>query len=125
MKTILKLKIKPIQLYLRLIFYPIKQLAGLFIIIKSRDSLTRFRGLFLVQLDSSDFATPAGTGSFFKIKSILCQIFDFLGLGASSFRSEQISAQRATGAHSTPLPGLIFVIVFISHTAEILLSHQK
>jgi hypothetical protein len=74
----------------------------------------------LVPLDSSDIATPAGTGSFFKIKSISCQIFDFSGLGAISFCSERISAQRATGAHSTPLPGLICVIVFITHTAEIL-----
>jgi hypothetical protein len=79
----------------------------------------------LVTMNSSDIATPARTGSFFKIKSTSCRIFDFLGLGASSFRSKPISAQRATGAHSTPLPGLIFVIVFITHTAEIQLSHQK
>jgi hypothetical protein len=81
--------------------------------------------MFLVPLDSSDIATPAGTGSFFKIKSISCRFFDFSGLGVSSFCSERISAQRATGAHFTPLPGLIFVNVFITHTTEILLSHQK
>jgi hypothetical protein len=52
----------------------------------------------------------------FKKKLILCRIFDFLGLGASSFRCERISAQGATAAHSTPLPGLIFVIVFITHS---------
>jgi hypothetical protein len=74
---------------------------------------------FLVPLDCSDIATPDKTGLFFKIKSISNQIFDYLGLGASSFRCERISA------HSTPLPGLIFVIVFFTHTAEILLSHQK
>jgi hypothetical protein len=79
----------------------------------------------LVLLDSSDIATPDGTGSFFIIKSILCLIFDYLGLGGSSFRGERISAQGATAAHSTPVPRLIFVIVFITHTAEILLSHQK
>jgi hypothetical protein len=79
----------------------------------------------LVPLNSSDIATPDGTGSFLKIKSILCRIFDYSGLGGSSFRCERISAQGATAAHSTPVPGLIFVIVFITHTAEILLSHQK
>jgi hypothetical protein len=52
----------------------------------------------LVPLDSSDIATPARTGSF-KKNAILCRIFNFLGLGASSFCSEQISAQRATRAH--------------------------
>jgi hypothetical protein len=80
--------------------------------IVSRD----FEVCFLVPLDSSDIATPDGTGSFFKIKSILCWIFDYLGLGASSFHYERISAQRATAAHSTPLPELIFVIVFITHS---------
>jgi hypothetical protein len=35
-----------------------------------RDSLTRFQGMFLVQLDSSDIATPDGMGSFLKNKSI-------------------------------------------------------
>jgi hypothetical protein len=70
----------------------------------------------LVPLDSSDIATPNGMGLFLKKKLISCQIFDFLGLGASSFLSERILAQRAIGAHSTPLPGLIFVIVFITHT---------
>jgi hypothetical protein len=55
-----------------------------------------FEVCFLVPLDSSDIATLAGTGSFLKRKSILCRIFDFLGLGASSFYSERISAQRAT-----------------------------
>jgi hypothetical protein len=56
--------------------------------IVSRD----FEVSFLVQvpLDSSDIATPARTGSFFKKKSISCRIFDFSGLGASSFRSERI-----------------------------------
>jgi hypothetical protein len=77
--------------------------------IVSRD----FDVCFLVPLDSSDIATPAGTGSFLKIKSISCRIFDLSGLGASSFRSERILAQRATGAHSAPLPGLIFVIVIV------------
>jgi hypothetical protein len=85
-------------------------------VIVSRD----FEVCFLVPLDSSDITTPAGTGSFFKIQAIWFQIFDFFAHGAISFRSERISAQRATGAHSTPLPGLLFVIVFITHTAEIL-----
>jgi hypothetical protein len=76
-------------------------------------------------LDSSDIATPDGKGSFFKIKSIWCRIFDYSGLGGSSFPCEQISAQGAAAAHSTPAPGFIFVIVFIAHTAEILLGHQK
>jgi hypothetical protein len=47
---------------------------------------------FLVPLDSSDIATPDGTGSFFKIKSILCRIFNFSGL-------ERISAQGAVATH--------------------------
>jgi hypothetical protein len=89
--------------------------------IVSRD----FEVCFLVPLDSSDIATPDGMGSFLKIKSIYCRIFDYSGLGASSFCCEQISAQGATTTHSTPLPGLIFVIVIITHTAEIQLSHQK
>jgi hypothetical protein len=55
--------------------------------------------MFLVPLDSSDIATPDGTGLFFKIKSILCRILDFSGLGTSSFCCERISAQRATAAH--------------------------
>jgi hypothetical protein len=76
-------------------------------------------------MDSSDIATPDGTGSFLKKNTISCRIFEFSGRGASSFRSERISTQRATGAHSTPLPGLVFVIVFIKHTAKILLSPQK
>jgi hypothetical protein len=46
---------------------------------------THFKGIvsqdfevcFLVPLDSSDIATPDGTGSFFKIKLISCQIFDY------------------------------------------------
>jgi hypothetical protein len=63
--------------------------------IVSRD----FEVCFLVPLDSSDIATPAGTGSLFKIKSISCQIFYFSGPGASSFRSERILAQRVTRAH--------------------------
>jgi hypothetical protein len=86
----------------------------------------RFQGMFfLLPLESSKIATPDGTGLFLKIKSILCRIFDYLGLGSSSFPCERISAQGATVAHSTPAPVLIFVIVFITHTAEILLSHQK
>jgi hypothetical protein len=74
----------------------------------------------LVPLDSSasDIAAPDGKGSFFKIKSILCRIFDYSGLGGiiRSFPCERISAQGAAAAHSTPAPGLIFVIVFITHT---------
>jgi hypothetical protein len=54
---------------------------------------------FLIPLDRSDIATPDGTGSFFKIKSILCKIFDYSGLGAGSFLCERISAQRAAAAH--------------------------
>jgi hypothetical protein len=81
--------------------------------------------MFFAPLDSSDIATPTGTGSFFKIKSILCRIFDYSGLGGSIFCCERISAQGGATAHSTPLPGLIFDIFFITHTAEIILSHQK
>jgi hypothetical protein len=62
--------------------------------IVSRD----FKVCFLVPLDSSDIANPSGTGSFF-LKSISCRIFDFSGLGASSFRSVRISAQCASGDH--------------------------
>jgi hypothetical protein len=40
--------------------------------------------MFFVPLDSSDTATPDVTGSF-KKKSISCRIFDFSGLGGSSF----------------------------------------
>jgi hypothetical protein len=50
-----------------------------------------------VPLDRSDIATLSGT--VFFLKSISCKIFDFSGLGASSFRSERISAQWASGAH--------------------------
>jgi hypothetical protein len=89
--------------------------------IVSRD----FDVCFLVPLDSSDFATPDGTGLFFKIKSISCRIFNYSGLGGSSFAVSESQAQGATADHSTPLPGLIFVIFFITHTTEILLSHQK
>jgi hypothetical protein len=39
MKTTLKLKINPIRLYLGLIFYPRKLLAGLFILIKYREAI--------------------------------------------------------------------------------------
>jgi hypothetical protein len=49
--------------------------------IVSRD----FEVCFLVLLDCSDIATPAGTGSFFKIKSISCRIFDFSGLALVVF----------------------------------------
>jgi hypothetical protein len=60
----------------------------------------RFRGMFfLVPLDSSDSATPGRTGSFVKIKSISCRIFDYSGLGDSSFCCVQISAQRVTADH--------------------------
>jgi hypothetical protein len=52
--------------------------------IVSRD----FEVCFLVPLDSSDIAIPDGTGSFLKIKSISCRIFDYSGLGGSSFRCE-------------------------------------
>jgi hypothetical protein len=62
--------------------------------IVSRD----FEVCFLVPLDSSDIATPSGARSFF-LKSISCRIFDFSGLGASSFRSVWISAQCTSGAH--------------------------
>jgi hypothetical protein len=41
--------------------------------------------MFLVPLDSSDIATPDEFGSFFKIKSISCRIFEFSGLGDGSF----------------------------------------
>jgi hypothetical protein len=82
-----------------------------------------FEVCFLVALDSPDIATPVGTGSFLKIKSILCQIFRSLALLV--FRSEQISAQRANGAHSTPLPGSYLLLFYHTQTAEILLSHQK
>jgi hypothetical protein len=68
-----------------------------------RDSLTRFQVCFLVPLDSSDIAIPAGTSSFLKIKLFLCLIFNFSGLGVSSFCSERISAQRATWAHFVAL----------------------
>jgi hypothetical protein len=57
-----------------------------------------FEVCFLVPLDSSDIATPDGTGLFEK-KGDFVSNFYFSGLGASSFRSERISAQRATGAH--------------------------
>jgi hypothetical protein len=70
----------------------------------------------LVPLDSSDIATPDGTGSFFKIKSILCRIFDYSGLDGSIFSCEQISAQGVAAAHSTLAPWLIFVMVFITHS---------
>jgi hypothetical protein len=58
-----------------------------------------FEVCFLVPLDSSDIATPDGTGSFCKKKLISCRIFYFSGLGTSSFRCERISTQRATTAH--------------------------
>jgi hypothetical protein len=70
----------------------------------------------LVPLESSDIATPDGTGSFSKIKFISCQIFYYSGLDSSSFCCEQISAQGTIAAHSTPVPELKFVIVFITHT---------
>jgi hypothetical protein len=63
--------------------------------IVSRD----FEVCFLVPLDSSDIATPSGAGSFFFLKSISCRIFDFSGLGASSFRSARLSAQSTSRAH--------------------------
>jgi hypothetical protein len=53
---------------------------------------------FFIPLDSSDIATPDGTGLFF-LKSILCQIFDYSGLGGSSFPCERILAQGAAAAH--------------------------
>jgi hypothetical protein len=74
--------------------------------------------MFLIPLDSSDIAAPDGTGSFLKIKSISCRIFDYSCLGVGSFPCERISAQRTAEAHFTLAPGLIFV--FITHTAEIL-----
>jgi hypothetical protein len=65
--------------------------------IVSRD----FEVCFLVLFNSSDIATPTGTGSFFFVffKSISCWIFDFSGLGASSFCSVRISAQCTSRAH--------------------------
>jgi hypothetical protein len=39
MKTTSKLKVNPIQEYLGLIIYPIKQSAGLFFLIKSRETI--------------------------------------------------------------------------------------
>jgi hypothetical protein len=70
----------------------------------------------LVPLDSSDIATPDGMSSFLKIKSISCQIFDFSGLGLGSLSCERILAIIAAAAHSTHMPHIIFVIVFITHT---------
>jgi hypothetical protein len=42
---------------------------------------------------------PLPAGVRFFLKSISCQLFDFSGLGASSVRSVQISAQCTSGAH--------------------------
>jgi hypothetical protein len=53
----------------------------------------------MVLLDSSDIATPDGTGSFKIKKSISYLIFDYSGLGGNSFPCERISAQGATAAH--------------------------
>jgi hypothetical protein len=39
MKMTLKLKINPIREYLRLIIHPVKQLKGLFFLIKSRETI--------------------------------------------------------------------------------------
>jgi hypothetical protein len=63
----------------------------------------------LVPLDSSYIATPDGSGSFSF--SISCRIFDFSGLGASSFCCARILAQRATAAdfvapHGETIPEL-------------------
>jgi hypothetical protein len=72
---------------------------------------------FEVPLDSSDIATPKGTGSFFKNKvDFVSNFFYFLGRGTGSLPCEQISALGAAAAHSTHTPQLIFVIVFIAHT---------
>jgi hypothetical protein len=62
--------------------------------IVSRD----FEVCFLVPLDSSDIDTLPERVRF-KKKSISCRIFDFSGLGASSFRRARISAQDTSGAH--------------------------
>jgi hypothetical protein len=37
----------------------------------------RFRGMFLVPLDSSDIATPSGAGSFFFLRCRFCVEFLF------------------------------------------------
>jgi hypothetical protein len=57
--------------------------------IVSRD----FEVCFFIRLDSSDIATPDGTGSVF-LQSILCRIFDYSGLGSSNFPCERISASQ-------------------------------
>jgi hypothetical protein len=67
--------------------------------IVSRD----FEVCFLIPLDSSDIATPDGKGLFLTKKSISCRIFDYTGLGGSSFPCERISAQGAAAAHFVAL----------------------
>jgi hypothetical protein len=55
---------------------------------------------------NNNIATPAGTGSFFKKKSISCQIFDFSGLGASSFCSElNLGSESDRGSFRSPGKG--------------------
>jgi hypothetical protein len=76
---------------IRNMFFTILYVKG----IVSRD----FEVCFLVPLDSSDIAMPDGTGSFFRIKSISCRIFDFLGLGTGSLPCEQILVLIAAAAH--------------------------
>jgi hypothetical protein len=58
----------------------------------------------LVPLDSLDIATlPERVRFFFYKKSVSCQIFNFSGLGGSSFRRARISAQGTSGAHIVAL----------------------
>jgi hypothetical protein len=93
-----------------------KHFLGLIKEMVSRD----FDVCFLVLFDSSDIATPGGTGSFLKIKPILCRIFDFSGLGTGSLPCERILALIAVAANSTDTPRLISVIVFITNKDEFL-----
>jgi hypothetical protein len=77
--------------------------------------------------------TPTERVRFFKIKSIWCRILYYSG--DSSFLKEDISALGAATAlfaasmgvvaQLTPTPGLLFVIVFITHTADMLLQVIK
>jgi hypothetical protein len=61
-----------------------------------------FELCFLIPFNSSDTASPDET-SLFKKKVYFVSIFDFSGLGGSSFCSEQISAQGAAAANFVSL----------------------
>jgi hypothetical protein len=54
--------------------------------------------MFYGTICSLDIASPDRTGSFFKIKSISCHLFDFSGLGTGSLRCERILALLAATA---------------------------